>query len=117
MNIKSAKAKGRRCAAEVKKLLIKFSDILNEGDIVVTPSSVPGPDLHLSPFALRIFPFVIECKNQEKMNIWASLEQCLSHKSSLNQIPVLFFKRNKSDLYVALLAEDFMKNFKPYEKV
>lgn len=112
MNIRSAKQKGRRCASDVKNLLLRFGRFLFEDDIVITPASVPGADLHLSPAAQAIFPFAIECKNQEKMNIWASLEQCQSHTSTLNQIPVLFFKRNKSELYVALKAEDFMRNFK-----
>lgn len=115
MNIKSAKAKGRRCSQEVKNLLLRFGRFLFDDDIQVTPSSVPGADLHLSPAAQKIFPFAIECKNQEKLQIWAALEQCAGHTSTLNQIPVLFFKRNKSELYVALKAEDFIKNFKVSE--
>lgn len=112
MNIRSAKAKGRRCAADVKNLLLEFSNlILHEDDIKVTPASVPGPDLWLSPATQVLYPFVIECKNVEKLNIWEALTQCESHLSTLNRIryPVLFFKRNRSELYVALKARDFIK--------
>lgn len=116
MNIRSAKAKGRRCSEEVKNLLLRFGRFLFEDDIQVTPASVPGPDLHLSPMAQKSFPFAIECKNVEKINLWESLKQAENHaKTRMNQIPILFFKRNKSELYVALKAEDFIKHFKAPE--
>ena len=34
-----------------------------------------GEDILLSPAARKLFPFSVECKNQEKLNIWSSLEQ------------------------------------------
>jgi hypothetical protein len=78
---------------------------LEDADIVVTPSGVPGVDLHLSLKAFKEFPFAIECKNQESISIWAALKQAESRKPGL---PVLFFKRNHSELYVSLKASDLM---------
>lgn len=109
MKTSSCKAKGRRAAQEVKDLLLSYCLDLESGDITVTPSGVPGVDLHLSPKAKLIYPFCIECKNQESLQIWKALEQAQSHKKHELECPVLFFKRNHSNLYVALNANDFIK--------
>lgn len=106
MKTSSAKAKGRRCSQEVKDLLLHHSPDLQDADLIVTPSGVPGVDLHLSPKAMEKYPFAVECKNQEALNIWASLAQAETHKPGT---PILFFKRNRSDLYCALKATDLMK--------
>jgi len=92
----SAKSKGRRASAEIKELLLKHCQALTDGDIVVTPSGVTGPDLHLSPFASAHYPLKIEAKNVEKLNIWAAIRQCEAHDGEGE--PVLFFKRNRTKL-------------------
>jgi hypothetical protein len=107
MKTASCKAKGRRACQEVVDLLYKYAPDLRPGDIRITSSSVCGEDIQLSPAALEIYPFKIECKNVEKLNIWKALEQAQSHNGE--GTPVLFFKRNRSDLYVAIRAEDFQK--------
>lgn len=111
MRTSSAKAKGRRCGQEVKELFLALAPELEEGDVLVTPSGVTGPDLHLSPKAKTVYPFAIECKNQESIQIWKALEQSESHVSG-DEIPVLFFKRNRSKLYVALSADQFIRLLK-----
>lgn len=106
----SKRKKGRRCCAETKILLHAYAPHLQDGDITVTPSGVTGPDLHLSPKALETYPFVLEGKNQESISIWAALEQSESHaRKCPERIPVLFFRRNKSELYVGIRAEAFLK--------
>lgn len=76
----------------------------------MTPSSVTGPDLHLSPAARQVYQFVIECKNVEKLNVWEAYQQASNHGASApNMTPVLFFKRNNSKLMVCLDAEEFVK--------
>lgn len=109
MRTSSAKAKGRRASQEVKDLLLAVLKDLQDGDIIVTPSGVTGPDLHLSPKASESFPFVIECKNQESIAIWSAIAQSQSHAKNTTLKPVLFFKRNRSEMFVALRAEDFLK--------
>jgi hypothetical protein len=110
MRTKSAKAKGRRAAAEIRELLLKTFPQLQESDIVVTPSGVTGPDLWLSPAAQILFPYAIESKNQEALNIWDSLKQAESHEKFLAAAKgILFFKRNKSELFMSMKASDFMK--------
>ena len=108
MRTSSAKAKGRRACQDVQTLLYKYAPQLLPGDIEVTSSGVTGEDLKLSPAARQQYPFVIECKNQEKINIWASIDQAKTHVKG-DLIPLLFFKRNRSDLMVCLPAEEFFK--------
>ena len=69
-----------------------------------------GEDVQLSPAARKLIPYSIECKNQEKLNIWSSLEQ--AEKNSGDSKPVLIFKRNRSKTYAVLEIEDFIKLIK-----
>lgn len=109
MKTSSCKAKGRRCSTDVKELLLKYAPDLKESDINVVPSGVTGPDLWMSPAAQGIYNFAIECKNVERLNIHEAIAQAMSHAKGTNKVPVLFFKRNLSPLFVALSAEDFIK--------
>lgn len=112
MRASSAKAKGRRASVEVKELLHLYAPDLRPDDIIVTPSGVCGEDVLLSPAARALYPFTIECKNQEKLNIWDALKQAESHLKKRTEelcVPLLFFKRNRSKLFVALDAELFLK--------
>lgn len=105
----SAKKKGRRAAIEVKALLEKYAPDLRPGDIEVTSSGAPGRDVKLSPAARELYPYAIECKNVEALNIWAAYEQATTHAKDANETPIVFFRRNRSELMVCLRAEDFIK--------
>lgn len=107
MKTSSAKAKGRRAAQEVKALLLANAPSLEPDDIIVTPSGVTGEDLMLSPKARAIYPWSIECKNVEKLNIWQAIAQTEEHSKVYT--PILYFTRNRSDLYMCMKAEDFLK--------
>ena len=110
MSAKSCKAKGRAACKEVVELLAKYWPDHRPGDFEITSSGVTGEDVKLSPAARDRFPFVIEVKNQQALNIWEALKQAQSHrKDRENLYPLLFFKRNHSKLYVALEADDFLK--------
>jgi hypothetical protein len=61
-----------------------------------------------------LFPFSVECKNQERLNIWDSLEQA---ESNANQhIPLLVFKRNRSKTYISMEINDLIKILNDKEK-
>ena len=66
-----------------------------------------GEDIVLSPAAKRVIPYSVECKNQERLNLWGSLEQ--AEGNSQDRQPVLVFKRNRSKVYVALDFEHFLE--------
>ena len=70
-----------------------------------------GRDVILRGKAKELFSFHgIECKARESLNIWQALTQAEEHGGK----PIVFFKRNRSDTYVALRAEDF---FDLYEEI
>lgn len=114
MKTSSAKAKGRRGAQEVVALLLKHAPSLTGDDIKANTGSVPGEDIHFSPLARSIYPISSEVKNVEKLNIYTALKQASVHaeknlKKNISTEPVVFFRRNKTKLYVAVDAEYFVK--------
>lgn len=107
----SAKAKGRRLQQAVRDgILAKFPE-LKPGDVRSTSMGASGEDLLLSPRALELFPFAVECKNQEALNIWKALEQAQEHAVE-GARPLLVFKRNQSDMYAALKFDDLLELLK-----
>ena len=108
MKTSSGKAKGRRLQNKVRDVLLEhFSEELEPDDIRTAIMGETGEDIKLSPAARRLIPYSFECKNQEKLNIWSSLEQ--ADENSGDYPPVLIFKRNRSKTYVTVELEEFMK--------
>ena len=101
MRPSSAKAKGRRLQDYVRLRVLAWFPQLEEADVKCAIMGESGEDIHLSPAARKLFPFSVEAKNQESLNIWKALEQ-----ASLNcpdgSTPLVVFKRNKSKVYCAL---------------
>ncbi len=109
MKTSSCKQKGRLACQLVRDALYRWAPDLRPGDIEVTSSGCTGEDLKLSPAAREVYPYVWEVKCQESLNIWASLAQSESHLKSESQTPLLAFKRNRTEIYVALKLENFLK--------
>ena len=73
MKTRSAKNKGKRLQNDVRDLILETFKQLEEDDVRSTTMGDSGEDVLLSPVAARkLFPFSVECKNQEKLNIWSS---------------------------------------------
>ena len=106
MKTRSAKSKGRRLQNQVKELLLEAFTELEPDDISTAIMGETGEDIKLSPAARREIPFSFECKNQEKINIWESLNQ--AEENSGDYPPVLIFKRNRSKTYAVLEIDDFI---------
>ena len=70
-----------------------------------------GEDIVLSPAAKKAIRYSFECKNQERLNLWKSLEQAESNCEDRN--PVLVFKRNRSKVYIAVEFEHFLELIDP----
>lgn len=113
-SVRARKQKGYDFQKQIaERLREKFG--LEERDIVSTPSSVKGEDLLLSNKAIECFPYGVEVKRQEKLNIWESLKQAdinanimkKKHKTVFK--PLLVFKRNRSKAYVCLEFDDFLE--------
>jgi len=111
MKTSSAKAKGRSLQNTIREQLKLNFPELEEDDIKCQIMGCSGVDILLSPAAKKLIPYSIECKNQEKLNIWESLKQC--EKNSNGLTPVLFFKRNRTDVYAVIKMEKFMDFISP----
>ena len=107
MKPRSAKNKGKRLQNKVRDLILEKFNQLEPDDVRSVTMGESGEDILLSPAARKLFPFSTECKNQEKINIWSSLEQ--AETNSGNHIPIVIFKRNRSKTYVALEFEKLLE--------
>ena len=61
--------------------------------------------------------FHIEVKRKEKMDIWACLKQTIGDAVKAGKIPLLGFRRNHSEWYICMRAEDFVELIKQRKKV
>ena len=106
MKTSSAKAKGRRFQQWVRDQLIEQLDVHPE-DIESRSMGAGGEDLILARAAREKFPYSIECKNQESINIWKAYEQ--AQENSKNYEPIVIIKRNNTKPLVLIDADFFMK--------
>ncbi len=60
-----------------------------------------------APDVISNFPWHIEAKHVEKLNIWAALQQ--AEKECGQKRPCVFFRRNRGEWYVAFRAQDILK--------
>lgn len=107
MKPSSAKAKGRKLQDETRAAVLAHFPELEGADIKCAIMGESGNDLHLSPAARRLFPFAVECKNQEALNIWKALQQAEANRGE-GLIPLVVFRRNRTTAKVALDFEDFL---------
>ena len=109
MTPQSAKAKGRKFQQWVRDCLI-FNLSLQPADVKSTSMGAGGEDITLSHAARSKFPLSIECKNQERVNVWTSYaqaeENCGEHE------PVVFIKKNHHKALAVVDAEYFIGLFK-----
>ena len=101
----SAKAKGRRLQQWFRDLLINKLDI-HPDDIESRSMGAGGEDLIMARAARKKFPYSIECKNQEKINIWKSYFQ--AQENSKEYEPIVVIKRNNHKPLLLVDAEHFI---------
>ena len=91
MKTQSAKAKGRKLQQWMRTLLIEKLEIHPE-DIESRSMGAGGEDLIMARAAREKFPLSIECKNQEKVNVWESYKQ--AEENSKDYEPVVVIDAN-----------------------
>ena len=106
MKPRSAKNKGKRLQNKVRDLILEKFNQLEPDDVRSITMGDSGEDILLSPAARKLFPFSVECKNQEKLNIWSALEQ--AEDNSGNHIPLVIFKRNRTKTYAVLEFDNLL---------
>lgn len=91
MKSASAKAKGRRLQQRVAADIVR-TFLLQPGDATSRSSGATGTDVLLSPAAQAVFPFAVECKNVERVNVWDAMAQ--SEANSDGHLPLVVLSRN-----------------------
>lgn len=105
MKTSSAKAKGRKLQQWFAKLMVDTLD-LHEEDIESRPMGSQGEDIIMGRESREKFPYSIECKNQEAVNVWKAYEQAESNCGKHE--PLVVIKRNRSKPLVVIDAEHFV---------
>ena len=110
MKTQSAKAKGRRFQQWVRDKLIENLNIHPE-DIESRSMGAGGEDLIMARAAREKFPYSIECKNQEKVNVWSAYEQASENSGKYEPIAVI--KKNNQKPLVVIDLEAFVQLHMP----
>ena len=105
MKTQSAKAKGRNLQKWVDNKLIEEFNIHPE-DIKSCSMGAGGEDVVMARAAREKFPFSVECKNVEKLNVWDAYEQAKANSSGYE--PIVVMKKNHKKPLVVLDAEHFI---------
>ena len=66
--------------------------------------------MQLSEEARKLFPYKVECKNVEKLNVWKAYEQAGDHEGE--EEPLLIIKKNNKNPLVVVDAEFFFKLYR-----
>lgn len=105
MKTQSAKAKGRRLQQWVRDQLIESLDIHPE-DVESRSMGAQGEDVMLARAAREKFPFAVECKNVEKLNVWNAYDQAKVNSGDYE--PIVVMKKNGKKPLVVIDAEYFI---------
>ena len=106
MRTSSAKAKGRRLQQWFRDLLIEKLDVHPE-DIESRSMGAGGEDLIMARAARKKFPYSIECKNQESVNVWNAYDQ--AKENSGDYEPIVVLKRNNTKPLILVDADYFVR--------
>ena len=106
MKTSSAKAKGRNLQKWVVSQLVEHLGA-NPEDIESRPMGSQGEDIILGKQSRQIFPYSVECKNQEKVNVWEAYAQ--AEQNCKGYEPVVVIKRNRTKPLVLVDAEHFVE--------
>ena len=109
--VKSSKAKGRKLQNLVRDELRLAFPKLEEDDIKSQTMGMTGEDIVLSPAARKAIPYSFECKNVERLQFWASVEQAEANCKN-GATPAVVVKKNRRDPMVAISLDKFIKLIK-----
>ena len=105
MKTQSAKAKGRRLQQWFRDLLIENLGVHPE-DIESRSMGAGGEDLIMARAAREKFPYSIECKNVEKLNVWDAYSQACENSGKYE--PIVVMKKNGKKPLVVIDADYFV---------
>ena len=106
MKTSSAKAKGRKLQQWFAQLMVDTLN-LHEEDLESRPMGSQGEDIIMGRESREKFPYSIECKNQESVNVWKAYEQASENCKGYE--PLVVIKRNRHKPLVLVDAEHFVE--------
>lgn len=115
-NAATRKAKGRKLQQNVAERIRKLFE-LSELDVRSTSMGAQGVDIQLSNAATKVFPFAIECKCVEKVNLWEAWAQACSHavdhnkSNELTVEPLLVIKKSHKKAIAVVDLDIFLSIF------
>lgn len=108
MKPSSAKNKGRKFQQGVRDAILKYFPSLHPDDVRSTSMGAPGEDILLSHAARTAFPYSVECKHVERLNIWEGIKQAKDNCPD-GATPIVAFRKNHHEAFVALPLEHFLE--------
>jgi len=102
------KGKGRWFQKMIAALIRMYFGLPDE-DVVSTAMGQQGCDIKLSNAARLKFPFGVECKCTESVNIWKAWEQAQKNAKKESLEPLLFIKRSYKKPLMVIDAETGLK--------
>ena len=102
----SAKAKGRRLQQHVRDR-IRETFQLHEDDVQSRSMGAGGEDIMLSPAAREAFPFSVETKNVQRLNVNDAYSQAVENAGV--HFPLLVHSRNRDRVLATLDFEHLLK--------
>lgn len=103
---RSRKAKGRRLQNDIRDRVRNLFPDLHPDDVTSCQMGGTGTDIKLSPAARKKFPYSVECKNVEKLNVWSAIQQAEDNTVE-DTTPVVFIKKNNTEVYAVIPADHF----------
>jgi len=107
----SGKAKGRRLQQWIANEILNRFTGLDPDDVTSRSMGCSGEDVLLSPKARGKFPFSVEAKNTERLNLHRAYSQCVENSKDLHE-PLLIVKKNHTRPLAVVDAEWFIKNWR-----
>lgn len=107
MKTSSAKAKGRNLQNAVRDLIVAILPDRLKCQARAALMGETGADIKIVGEARDYFPYSVECKNQERLNLWASWDQTTHNAGKEKLSPLLFIKKNRTEILAVMKATEF----------
>jgi hypothetical protein len=102
----SAKAKGRRLQQHIRDRIRDTFTGLEPDDVMSRSTSAGGEDVPMSPRARALFPFSVEAKNTERLNLRQAWAQACANADG--HLPLVVHSANRQPVLATLKLDDLL---------
>lgn len=115
ISVSARKAKGRKLQQWVMREISRVTGLKCGKDTLISSREMgqSGTDVRLIGEALDLFPFAVECKNQESWSIPKWIEQAMTN-TKVRQEWLLVVKRNQMEPVIVMDAKRFFDLYHAY---